>query len=337
MLDREVGRDTQGFDGSTIRASKQYNANGVLAQQSRPYFASGGTAEWTTYTYDALNRVLTATYPDSTTNAHAYNGLVATDTNAAGETRTTTKNSQGNVVSVVDAAGNTTSYAYDPFGKLIKTTDAAGNIVTATYDVRGRKTASGDPDLGSWTYSYDTASELVSQTDAKSQTTTLSYDLLGRMTGRVETDMTSAWVYDTATNGIGKLASASITAGPSAGYARSFAYDSLGRPVQATATIASTNYSFYASYDANSRLSTVTYPSGFVATYAYTSLGYAQQVSGGSQVYWTANTRDAELRLTQQTAGNGVVTTQSFDPLTDRLTSILAGSRQRGGELLLYL
>ncbi len=36
--------------------------------------------------------------------------------------------------------------------------------------------------------------------------------------------------------------------------------------------------------------------------------------------------RDAELRLTQQTAGNGVVTTQSFDPLTDRLTSILAGT-----------
>jgi RHS repeat-associated protein len=96
--------------------------------------------------------------------------------------------------------------------------------------------------------------------------------------------------------------------------------------VQATATISSTNYSFYASYDANSRLSTVTYPSGFVATYSYTSLGYSQQVSGGSQVYWTANTRDAELRLLTQTAGNGVVTTQSFDPLTDRLTSILAGS-----------
>ncbi len=51
----------------------------------------------------------------------------------------------------------------------------------------------------------------------------------------------------------------------------------------------------------------------------YTSLGYAQQVTGpGSQVYWTANARDAELRLTQQTTGNGVVTTQSFDALTDR-------------------
>jgi RHS repeat-associated protein len=46
----------------------------------------------------------------------------------------------------------------------------------------------------------------------------------------------------------------------------------------------------------------------------------------GSQVYWTADARDAELRLTQQTAGNGVVTTQGFDALTDRLTSILAGT-----------
>ncbi len=192
--------------------------------------------------------------------------------------------------------------------------------------MRGRKIASSDPDLGAWTYAYDTASELVSQTDAKSQTTTLSYDLLGRMTGRVETDMTSAWVYDTKAWGIGKLTSASITAGPSAGYEKSLIYDSLGRTVQVTITVGGINYPFYASYDANSRLSTVTYPSGFVATYTYTSLGYAQQVSGGSQVYWTANTRDAELRLLTQTAGNGVVTTQSFDPLTDRLTSILAGT-----------
>jgi YD repeat-containing protein len=327
MLDREIGRDTQGFDASTIRVAKQYDSFGRLQQQSRPYFVSGGTARWTSYTYDALNRVLTATYPDSTTNAHAYHGLVTIDTNAASQTRTTTKDSQGQTVSVVDTASNTTSYAYDPFGKLIKTADPVGNIVTATYDLRGRKTASSDPDLGAWTYAYDTASELVSQTDAKSQTTTLGYDILGRMTGRVEPDMTSVWVYDTAANGIGKLASAGITAGPSAGYQKSFTYDSLARPAQATFTVSSTNYTFSAGYDANSRLASVTYPSGFVSGYSYTSLGYAQQVTGpGSQVYWTANARDAELRLTQQTAGNGVVTTQSFDALTDRLTAILAGS-----------
>jgi YD repeat-containing protein len=99
--------------------------------------------------------------------------------------------------------------------------------------VRGRKIASNDPDLGAWTYAYDTASELVSQTDAKSQTTTLTYDILGRLTQRVEPDMTSVWVYDTAPNGIGKVANASITAGPSAGYRRSFVAGRLGsgRPV----------------------------------------------------------------------------------------------------------
>jgi YD repeat-containing protein len=29
VLDREIGRDTQGFDGSLIRVSKQYNSNGM--------------------------------------------------------------------------------------------------------------------------------------------------------------------------------------------------------------------------------------------------------------------------------------------------------------------
>ena len=76
------------------------------------------------------------------------------------------------------------------------------------------------------------------------------------------------------------MASASITAGPSAGYQRSFAYDTLTRPVQATVTADGTNYTFAATYDANSRLGSVTYPSGLVLTYTYTSLGYAQQITG---------------------------------------------------------
>jgi len=66
---------------------------------------------------------------------------------------------------------------------------------------------------------------------------------------------------------------------------------------------------------------------GLSLTYTYISLGYAQQITGpGAQVYWTANARDAEMHLTQQTAGNGVVTNQGFDPQTGRLTAILAGA-----------
>jgi RHS repeat-associated protein len=328
LIDREIARDTQGFDASTIRAAIQYDAFARVQKKSRPYFASGGTAQWTTYTYDALSRVTTETFPDNSMRQHAFHGLVTTDTNGRNQARTTTKNSQGQVISAADAASNTTTYKYDPFGNLISTTDPQGNVVTATYDVSGRKTASNDPDLGAWSYGHNTLGQLVSQTDAKGQVTTITYDLLGRQLQRVEPDMTSQWVYDTAAHGIGKVATASITAGVDTGYQRVYSYDNLSRPQQLATTVDGTVYTMAASYDANGRLSTVTYPSGFSATYLYTSLGYAQQLTNTTtgQVYWTANARDAEQHLTQQTAGNGVITSQAFNAQTGRMTSILAGT-----------
>ena len=301
-----------------------------MLKQSRPYFASGGTPEWTTFNYDVLGRVLTQTNPDTSTTQQAYHGLVTSVTNGLNQIVTTTKNSQGQVVSVTDAVANarTMTYAYEPFGNATTTTDPVGNVVVATYDTRGRKIASNDPDLGAWSYAYDSLGERTVQTDAKGQVTTISYDLLGRMVQRVESDMTAAWVYDTAPNGIGKLASASIAAGPSAGYLRSYAYDNLGRPVQAATVEGGATYTFIAAYDANSRMSQLTYPSGFALGYTYTSLGYASQLTAAptGQVYWAANARDAELHLTQQTAGNGIVTTQTFNVQTGQLTAVQAGA-----------
>jgi hypothetical protein len=40
--------------GAVIRTSYEYNALGVLAKTSRPYFLAGGTAQWTTFSHDAL-------------------------------------------------------------------------------------------------------------------------------------------------------------------------------------------------------------------------------------------------------------------------------------------
>jgi YD repeat-containing protein len=62
--------------------------------------------------------------------------------------------------------------------------------------------------MGSWSYSYNVLGELVSQTDAKAQTVTMAYDALGRMVSRTEPEGTTTWSYDTAANGIGKLAQA---------------------------------------------------------------------------------------------------------------------------------
>ena len=328
LLDREVGRDTQGFDGSKIRARRDYDSFGRVALTTRPWFTVGGTREYTFYTYDALGRVLTTTLPDGSVSQVAYHGLTTIETNANNQTRTVTKNARGDVVSVTDAAGHMMTYTYDPLGKLLTTTDALGNVVSATYDTRGRKISSSDPDMGTWSYSYDTLDELVSQTDAKGQTTTFVYDKLGRQVQRIEPDMTSAWTYDTAPMGIGRLASTGITAGPGAGYQRSFAYDSLGRPYQSATTVDGNVYTFSATRDGNGRLSTVTYPSGFVAQYSYNSLGYSNQLADGTshQVHWTLNALDAEQHITQQTSGNGIVTTRSFSATTGRLLTVDAGN-----------
>jgi YD repeat-containing protein len=119
------------------------------------------------------------------------------------------------------------------------------------------------------------------------------------MTARSDPDMASVWTYDIGANGIGNLDNETITAGRNGNWTRVFQYDSLGRAAEISTAFGGTWYDFTATYDAASRLRTVTYPSGLVLSYTYTSLGYAQQIAGpGGQVYWTGNARAAELHLT---------------------------------------
>jgi len=338
-LSRVIATDVQGFDASYIRTATLYDADGRVGQTSRPYFVSGGTPKWTLFTYDPLTRVTLATFPDSSTTTNTYCGLTASVKNGDNQTKTTVKNAQSLVSFVVEAAsgacsttGNTTYYLYDAFGNLTKTTDPAGNQPTMTYDLRGRKTASSDPDMGNWSYVYDAFSDLTSQTDAKSQSTSLVYDLLGRITQRVEPSLTSNWVYDTAPMGIGSLASACTGSGcttpATSSYFRAYSYDSLGRPSTVTLTIAAVNYAYTTTYNSDGHIDTVTYPSGFVAKDVYTSLGYLSQIKDNTTgtAYFTANTRDAELHLTKATAGNSIVTTQQFDPNTGLLQWTEAGT-----------
>src|SRR5262249_38899152 len=132
----------------------------------------------------------------------------------------------------------------------------------------------------------------------------------------------------------------------SPGFQRSYTYDGLGRPITIATTtpevavhtdagydtngrlILLVSSSGDAGYDTNGRLILLVSSSGLAVSYGYTSQGYVQQLSDAhsGQVFWTANARDAELHLTQDTAGNGVVTSRTFDPTNGRLTNIRAGT-----------
>jgi len=330
-LNRPIATDVQGFDGCVIRSSTIFDANGRVYQTSRPYFVatagicSAGTPKWTTNTYDDLGRITLAVMPDASHTTYAYHGLVSSVTNNLSQTTTTTKNPQGLAATIADALTHNTSYVYDAFNNLLSVTDPSGNATRNTYDIRGDKTASNDPDMGSWSYTYDGLGELLTQTDAKSQVTTLTYDLLGRVTQRAETGLTSTWTWDTATHGVGLLASAAT----SGGYSRVMTYDTISRPATTTLTIGSSNYTYTTTYDTTTgKIATVTYPSTFATLSVYNALGYPSQIKDSStgSALWTANTLDAELHLLQQTQGNGVVTNQTFDANTGLPQTLRAGT-----------
>jgi len=330
-LNRKVLSIQGNMDGTSyVSENTQYDANGRVFKASLPY--SGTTTinnpyvRYTVFNYDILGRVITETAPDNSVTSKTYNGLTTVVTNALNQTKTIVKNTQGQTVSVIDTQNKAVNYIYDPFDNLIQTIDALGNVTTLTYDARGRKTGMVDPDMGSWTYAYNALGALIRQVDAKAQTVTMAYDLLGRMTNRSEPDLVSTWVYDTASHGIGKIASASSDNG----YSRTHSYDALGRPIGTSTIIDSpTPYVTGTSYDAYGRVDTQTYPTGFAVKNVYSANGYISQVvnaAAPATVYWTANGMDAAGHLVQQTYGNGITTNQIYDLATGRMIQQLAGT-----------
>lgn len=322
--------ETLGFDGRTSIVRNEYDNQGRLSKQSQPYFA-GQAAVYTLFEYDDRDRVKRQTAPDGALTQIEYGAdasklALVTITNALGQKTIKRYNSQQLLTEVRDALNQPLSYKYTPFGQLAQTIDVKGNTTTIEYDLYGRKTKLVDPDLGTWTYGYNSLGELVRQTDGKQQTTQLEYDLLGRLTKRSEADLISSWQYDTAVNGIGKLAQAST----STGYLRSHQYDSAGREIQTTVTLgADGSYSKQLGYDAAGRLGSVTYPTGLTVAYQYNANGYLQSLvdsSNPGKRYWLAETVDASGRPTRVQLANGAAAVNKNYDNRDRISSIDAGS-----------
>ncbi|MBV9990521.1 MAG: VCBS repeat-containing protein [Alphaproteobacteria bacterium] len=350
-LGRVIANDVEGFSGSVIRTATQYDADGHVSQTSRPYFVSGGTAVWTTYAYDAISRVSLVTLPDASTTSYCYNGQVTSvkrrwmnGSTPVDEIKVTTLNDQGLVASTIDNAsadctatgtitGSKMSYVYDAFGNPLTITDTNGNVITNTFDLRGRRTGMTDPDMGgtthAWSYVVDGLGQLKSQTDANGLTMAFTYDALSRVTTRQDGGTTTRkFFYDT-TNGTGRFMSACINATCSAGnYQLTATYDSYSRLQTGKVKIDGVSNPYTYSYDTNGRLYTVAYPSGFTAKYVYNSYGYLSQIQDNStsSTVWQANAADAEMHYTQQTAGNGVVTTAGYDADTGRVLNICAST-----------
>ena len=321
----------QGYErdsGKWAISETRFDAWGRPHQSTHhPYFRNIDTPEWVTRTYDALHRVVTQTLPDSSSSANTYSGAYISSTNGLSQTQTTQYNALGQLYRITDPGSLVTEYGYNSAGELIQVTDPAGNITTQSYDVRGRVIERDDPNLGLWSYDYTVLNQLKQQTDAKSQVSSLSYDVLGRITQQVAPDLTSTFVYDTATNGIGLLHYMETSAGDR----RTHGYNAHGRPNQTTIRIDNQDYIYKQAYNSDGRLNTLEYPSGYKVQYVYN--GNQRVLStlreyGTNTLLWNAlrADRDASGQATFMRLGSNAQVTHQFDADTHRLTGIQAGA-----------
>jgi len=331
---RPLTTETWGFDGTRIRADKEYDSQGRLHEAFQPAYLNQVRNSASRFEYDALGRTTFVYGKDEagqeTVTRHEYDGLRTVQTNARQFTRTVMRDAVGQVTSVTDADGKTTSYGYDAFGNLVYTVDPLGNRTTMSYDRYGHKTDLRDPDLGWIHYDVDPLGrvwqEISPNQRALGRSTRSEYDLLDRLTGRFAIDLESHWIYDTAANGIGKLAEAYVGATRTAGYLRVNEYDGIGRPIKVTQTLSDGTYTQKTEYDDWNRVKAQEYQRNSDAVkrfeWRYNDRGYVERIVRGNLDLWKANKQDASGRLRESVLGNGLLETTQYNDFSGTLTSI---------------
>ncbi len=134
---------------------------------------NGGTAQVTTYSHDAADRLTGVTYPASS---------VTYTLDAAGNRLTETRDgvtltyNYNNRFQLTDVSGPSlsTTYSYDPSGNLTGQTHN-GQARTYSYDARNRLAAFAGDGLPNSTYRYDTDGRRIART-INGDTTFFSYD-----------------------------------------------------------------------------------------------------------------------------------------------------------------
>jgi RHS repeat-associated protein len=218
-----------------------FNTRGLVQKKSAPYFNNPyNEPQFTSFTYDGLNRETSRTYADGAVVSTVYGlarGAFTTVrvTNEVGEVTIAHLDAYGRQTAKARLTGGTPaveSFRYDLLGRMVGMTDANGNEWTNVYDLLGRRITARDPDLGLWTYEYDDASRLNGQTDNRGQRTTLTYDALGRPLTRVTADQTVTNVYDEPRVGYANLGK--LTSTSNAQITQLFDYDTSGRQLRQT-------------------------------------------------------------------------------------------------------
>ena len=367
---------SRSFDGGFTQSTIIYDTLGRPIITTKPRLMTDPQYETLTE-YDDLGRVEHVTSYLGQIDGTSSNAVDIIDTSYEGSIIKTShtvngvsdlrrrwekKNALGKTAWVEDDLGVKILYDYDADGNLTHAGDRLGNSVPTvqnTYDLRGRKTVTTDPDLGTWTYEYDGFGNLIAQTDAKAHRTEMSYDQLGRMLTKKDGQDTAEWVYDVAPGaGVGKLAAMVSAPDDRLGgspcvvpiqlqaavggkrTARWFDYTSLGDLQEEFQCTDGETFSTQHTYDDFGRQQLVVYPevngARMNVEYNYARFGHLHYLRDPATgiVYWAATAMNALGQVTKERTANGVETISTRNASTGWLMGSSATAHGDGNKLI---
>lgn len=339
--------ETEAFSASDgmVRVEYHYDAIGKLIKRSLPYFSTGSPSGHVESFYDHKGRVVHASRPDGSnisTTIYADVGTggfvnVEVEETGTGDTKKSRFNVLGQLEDTIDAYGTsgavTTEYTYTVHGLLHTVKVDNVQVADINYDAGLNRDSIIEPNSGTTTFDYYSNSWVKQIEDANSNKTKYTYDALGRVITKIDGFggagvVTNSWTWDTATNGVGLLASRNN----GSEFSETYTYDLKSRLDTITAAVNVSgfndngNYVISYDYDGAGRLESINYPNSISLDNVYLATGYMSKVKKGATDLHEYTDVDAFGNIKNEKYGNGLKTAYDYDANTGRLTSIETGT-----------
>lgn len=218
----DSGQLTASTDCSGRTTRRHYTAQGHLWRETDPL----GNA--TEYDYDHHGRKIATWHPDGSSEHLEYDSL-------------------SRVISEENGNGEITHFEYDAEGRLLKRRNALGGTLEYRYDLGQRLAQLINENGAVHHFEYDLADRLVQETGFDQRTTSYRYDAMGKLIAKTECgangdekDMIET-VYQR--DKLGRLIAKQVSKDGQIASTR-FAYDALGRMVQAANDCATVRMAF---------------------------------------------------------------------------------------------
>lgn len=329
-LNRDIKLGIKNLDNSWSIVQKDFDIYNREIRISQPYNdINGSPIQFSSYKYDIYNRLIQLIeYTGKTTNI-TYTGLTSIADDGI-NIKTTVKDALGQTITLTDNGG-TINYKYYPNGNL-KQSGYEGNYINIEQDGWGQKIKMTDPSAGVYEYTYNGFGEIIKEKTPKGETN-IEYDEFGKIIRKElvgdNTNLISFYNYDTTTKLLNTISTNNNTH-------YSYEYDNYKRLLKTVELTPLAHYQINHLFDSFGRIEYTFYHTVHIPTQKWSSKWIKNTYKNGkhwqiiddatNKILWQVNTVNARGQITNNTLGNEINVTKTYDNygyiLTDKYSLI---------------